>query len=92
MGKLIQSGIIRYGICCLSLLFLASCAGGSGDEPGVVAPAAPSQTEQEAQNQEQGSGPPALLSIPLFDARSGAEFRLSDYAGQTVFIEPMATW
>lgn len=93
MGNLIRYGIIiRYGICCFSLLFLVSCAGGSVDEPGVGAPPAPSQTDQEAQNQEQGSGPPALLALPLHDVRSGEVFQLQDYAGKTVFIEPMATW
>ncbi|MCY4009206.1 MAG: hypothetical protein OXF22_05590 [Anaerolineaceae bacterium] len=78
---------LRCDLWFISLLFLASCAGGAGDEPGVSAPVAPSVQEQEAQKQTA-----ALLSIPLFDASSGAEFRLSDYAGKTVFIEPMATW
>ena len=31
-------------------------------------------------------------SLQLVDARTGASFTLADYAGRTVFVEPMATW
>ena len=37
------------------------------------------------------SGAP-LATLPLVDARSGATFTLAEYAGKTVFVEPMATW
>lgn len=30
--------------------------------------------------------------LPLTDARTGETFSLADFAGQTVFVEPMATW
>lgn len=30
--------------------------------------------------------------LPLVDARSGETFTLADFAGKTVFVEPMATW
>jgi thiol-disulfide isomerase/thioredoxin len=35
---------------------------------------------------------PPGKTLPLTDARSGATFTLADFAGQTVFVEPMATW
>lgn len=31
-------------------------------------------------------------SLPLTDARTGATFTLADFAGKTVYVEPMATW
>lgn len=30
--------------------------------------------------------------LPLTDAQTGARFTLADFAGQTVYVEPMATW
>lgn len=35
---------------------------------------------------------PAWQQLPLVNARSGAAFALADFAGQTIFVEPMATW
>ncbi len=35
---------------------------------------------------------PAWQTIALTDARSGESFTLADFAGKTVFVEPMATW
>lgn len=35
---------------------------------------------------------PAWAATPLVDARSGASFTLNDFAGKTIFVEPMATW
>lgn len=35
---------------------------------------------------------PAWQSLALVDARSGETFTLADFAGKTVFVEPMATW
>jgi cytochrome oxidase Cu insertion factor (SCO1/SenC/PrrC family) len=34
----------------------------------------------------------AWQTLPLTNARTGETFTLGDYAGQTVFVEPMATW
>jgi len=34
----------------------------------------------------------AWQMLPLTNARTGESFTLGDFAGQTVFIEPMATW
>lgn len=35
---------------------------------------------------------PEWATIQLTDARTGATFSLSDYAGKVVYVEPMATW
>lgn len=35
---------------------------------------------------------PAWQQLPLIDARTGASFTLADFAGKTVYVEPMATW
>ena len=35
---------------------------------------------------------PAFLTAELTDARTGDTFTLADFAGQTVYVEPMATW
>jgi thiol-disulfide isomerase/thioredoxin len=41
---------------------------------------------------EPGYNAPAWANLPLTDARTGESFTLADYAGKTVFVEPMATW
>ena len=38
------------------------------------------------------SNAPAWLSLPITDARTGSTFTLADFAGKTVWVEPMATW
>ena len=35
---------------------------------------------------------PAWTNLPLVNARTGESFTLADFAGLTVFVEPMATW
>lgn len=35
---------------------------------------------------------PAWQQIPLTNALSGETFTIADFAGKTVFVEPMATW
>lgn len=35
---------------------------------------------------------PAWTSLTLTDAQTGDSFTLADFAGKTVFVEPMATW
>ena len=35
---------------------------------------------------------PEWLTLPLSDARTGDSFTLADFAGKTVYVEPMATW
>jgi thiol-disulfide isomerase/thioredoxin len=38
------------------------------------------------------SDAPAWMTIPVTDVRTGETFTLADFAGKTVFVEPMATW
>jgi thiol-disulfide isomerase/thioredoxin len=35
---------------------------------------------------------PAWTNLTLTNARTGDTFKLADFAGQTVYVEPMATW
>ena len=35
---------------------------------------------------------PAWQTVALTDARTGETFSLADFAGKTVYVEPMATW
>jgi cytochrome oxidase Cu insertion factor (SCO1/SenC/PrrC family) len=35
---------------------------------------------------------PTWHAFPLTDARTGQTFTLADFAGKTVYVEPMATW
>src|SRR5215475_4612241 len=34
----------------------------------------------------------AWHALPLVNARTGQAFTLADFAGKTVYVEPMATW
>jgi len=52
------------------------------EEPEVEAPA-PADPVAEL---------PAWMTTELVDARTGETFTLADFAGKTVFVEPMATW
>ena len=69
--------LIRTTYLLLLALGLVACGGAEETSSGPSAPDADS---------------PSLLNSPLNDVRTGASFTLADYAGQTVFIEPMATW
>jgi hypothetical protein len=35
---------------------------------------------------------PVWQTLPLVDARTGEAFAFADFAGKTIFVEPMATW
>ena len=51
--------------------------------------------EEEAMAEEamaEEADRPAWQHLPLTNARSGETFTLADFAGKTVFVEPMATW
>lgn len=54
-------------------------------------------TEEPVQATEAAAAPteyngPAWASLPIINARTGETFTLADFAGKTVFVEPMATW
>lgn len=52
---------------------------------------AANQLNQEAASVSAASKP-TWQTLPLVNARSGETFTLGDFEGQTVFVEPMATW
>lgn len=47
---------------------------------------------EEMEEEMAMSDAPAWMSIALTDVRTGETFTLADFAGKTVFVEPMATW
>lgn len=49
-------------------------------------------SETEAMADEPPMELPAWQQIALTDVRTGESFTLGDFAGKTVFVEPMATW
>lgn len=60
-------------------------------------PTGQQESEQEmaddmAGEEAMGADRPAWQRLALTNARTGETFTLADFAGQTVFIEPMATW
>jgi cytochrome oxidase Cu insertion factor (SCO1/SenC/PrrC family) len=53
----------------------------------------PEEMADEATGEEaMGTDRPAWQQIALTNARTGETFTLADFEGQTVFVEPMATW
>jgi hypothetical protein len=46
----------------------------------------------EAEEMTMNEALPAWQTLPLTNARTGETFALADFAGQTLFVEPMATW
>lgn len=61
--------------------------------PESAAPPPTSAVESSSAAVEaEGYAGAAWTSIELVDARTGETFRFADFAGKTVFVEPMATW
>lgn len=61
--------------------------------PESAAPPPTSAAESSSAAVEgEGYAGAAWTSIELVDARTGETFRFADFAGKTVFVEPMATW
>ena len=58
-------------------------------QPEVAMAAADTATESQP---EAPVAAPAWQQIVLTDVRTGATFTLADFAGKTVYVEPMATW
>jgi len=48
--------------------------------------------EGDSENMAISADSAAWQTLPLTNARTGESFRLADFAGKTVFVEPMATW
>ncbi|MGE3909534.1 MAG: peroxiredoxin family protein [Chloroflexota bacterium] len=56
----------------------------------VAVLAAPSATASQAATP--AAERPAWHSLPLVNSATGESFTLADFAGKTVYVEPMATW
>jgi thiol-disulfide isomerase/thioredoxin len=48
--------------------------------------------DDDSQDMAAGAGLAAWQTLPLTNARTGETFMLADFAGKTVYVEPMATW
>jgi cytochrome oxidase Cu insertion factor (SCO1/SenC/PrrC family) len=59
---------------------------------GEMADQAEEMTDDMAGDEAVGADRPAWQQLALTNARTGETFTLADFAGQTVFVEPMATW
>lgn len=96
----------RYLILAATALFvLAACSPAAQSTPtATTAPVdaataevteSPMDATQEAAasaNTDTAYNGPAWASMAITNARTGETFTLADFAGKTVFIEPMATW
>ncbi len=67
----------------LTILALAAC---SSPTPATT-PVPTTSTQANA-----AAAVPTWQTLQLIDARNGQTFKLSDFKGKTVYVEPMATW
>jgi peroxiredoxin len=65
---------------------------GAEHDDGDMDEMADESMDEEMEMAEAPAGAPAWFTMPLTNARSGESFTLADFAGKTVFVEPMATW
>jgi thiol-disulfide isomerase/thioredoxin len=72
------------------VLLLAACTTAAPDNSAQQPTNAPSEAPTESVQEE--SARPAWHTIALTNARTGEIFTLADFAGKTVYVEPMATW
>jgi peroxiredoxin len=64
----------------------------SEDGPAMTGEEPMADMEEEAMMTDDSMALAAWQTLPLTNARTGETFTLSDFAGRTVFVEPMATW
>lgn len=59
-----------------------------------ISPETPVPTLEQQANAPQAAALnlPTWQTLPLTNARTGETFTFADFAGKTVFVEPMATW
>jgi cytochrome oxidase Cu insertion factor (SCO1/SenC/PrrC family) len=67
-------------------------AGQQESEQGVMAEQPEVMAEDTVGEEMMGTDQPAWQQAALTNARTGETFTLADFEGQTVFVEPMATW
>lgn len=60
-------------------------------QPTAIPPTADTSAAASDTSDSSYAGP-EWANITLVNAATGVEFTLADFAGQTVFVEPMATW
>lgn len=61
-------------------------------EPTPTAESIAETVPQDSAPAAQSASAVAWLDLPITNARTGESFTLADFAGKTVFVEPMATW
>lgn len=61
-------------------------------EQGEMAEQPEEMVDETTGDEVMGTDRPAWQQIALTNARTGETFTLADFEGQTVFVEPMATW
>lgn len=87
------------------LIFAAVLAGCSSENQAVPTSTIAAQDDNQAgpsavdapEGGDQAAAPvqnerPSWQILPIVNARTGETFTFADFAGQTVFVEPMATW
>ena len=78
-----------FGLLLLvAALFVVTAPALTSSAKAAPASAAPASAATAAPAAER----PSWHALPLTDARSGQTFTLADFAGKTVYVEPMATW
>jgi hypothetical protein len=84
--------IKRLSFVFLIALVLAACSAAATPTP--VPTTAPTQQSAAVQATQQANAynSPDWTKIALTDSHTGKTFTLADFAGKTVYIEPMATW
>ena len=91
MGVMMITGLMNGFTSYLSRF--GAAAGGNTGDPGVAATAAPSPSAQPSEGPE-ATGDPDAIPAPDFILvdQYGETHTLSDYKGQTVFLNFWATW
>ena len=64
----------------------------SADMDGDMAEGSEEMAAETAEEAPMNPDAPAWQRLALTNARTGESFTLADFAGKTVFVEPMATW
>ncbi|HMP39552.1 MAG TPA: redoxin family protein [Roseiflexaceae bacterium] len=62
------------------------------EQPTAEQPTTEQPTTEQPTTEQPTTEQPAWQTLSLINARSGASFTLGDFAGKTVYVEPMATW
>jgi len=72
----------------LLVLILAACLAQPSDQSNMRQPT-PTVASDEASNDASDA---IWMQTELVDVTTGESFRLSDFAGKTVYVHPMAMW